>query len=130
MDDKIRVVLVKSWEITPGHFEKIISSEPSMELVGEYKDGLTAIAGCVQTEPDVVLVEWALPDMYGYELVEALRSFCPSTLVMIIEHGLTADMLQAAITVGARYFMPYDFDQQETISIIKDALQFKANNEL
>jgi DNA-binding NarL/FixJ family response regulator len=52
------------------------------EVVGEAPDGATGLALVRELEPELVLLDVALPDMSGFEVAEQLAG-APSTVVLI-----------------------------------------------
>ena len=52
--------------------QKVLASEPFD--VYTYNDGKIALAAIEQLKPDVVLLDVALPSMYGFEVCEAVRN--------------------------------------------------------
>jgi CheY-like chemotaxis protein len=47
-------------------------------------DGPTAIQYCAMIQPELVLIDLALPDIDGYELVSRLKMFMPQTPILVI----------------------------------------------
>ncbi len=47
-------------------------------------DGPTAVQYCAMIQPDLVLIDLALPDINGYELVTRLKLFMPLTPILVI----------------------------------------------
>jgi CheY-like chemotaxis protein len=50
-----------------------VSGDPDLEVVGSAPDGLSALEGIAQTEPDVVLLDLSMPKLNGIEVMEELR---------------------------------------------------------
>ena len=49
-------------------------------------DGPTAIQYCAMIQPDLILVDLALPDIDGHELVSRLKMFMPQTPILVISN--------------------------------------------
>ncbi|MCL4297088.1 MAG: GAF domain-containing protein [Anaerolineae bacterium] len=47
-------------------------------------DGPTAVQYCAMIQPDLVLIDLALPDIEGHELVARLKMFMPQTPILVI----------------------------------------------
>ena len=52
----------------------LIAGEPEIELVGECEDGSAAVEAILALEPDVVFLDVQMPEMNGYEVLEALSA--------------------------------------------------------
>ena len=48
-------------------------ANPHLQFVGEASTGAEALAACEREEPDVIVVDLNLPDMYGADLVRTLK---------------------------------------------------------
>lgn len=75
--ERIRVVVANESEPFCNAVKKVLSSEPFD--VFSYNDGAAAFEGIKGIKPHVVLLDVALPGMYGFELCEALKKE-PSTV--------------------------------------------------
>ncbi len=64
-------------------------------------DGPTAIQYCAMIQPDLILINLALPDIDGGELVSRLKMFMPQTPVLVVsDYHLASDKLQNVITTS------------------------------
>ena len=70
----IRVLLADDQALVRGGFRLILDAEPDIEVVGEAADGDEAIAGALETRPDVVLMDIRMPVLDG---IEATRRLVP-----------------------------------------------------
>lgn len=75
------------------------------EVVGEAGDGREAVAVVEQTQPDLVLMDIAMPVMDGLEAVPLVRGVAPgSTIVML--SGFPARTAEAgALEAGAHAYL-------------------------
>jgi DNA-binding NarL/FixJ family response regulator len=65
------------------------------EIVGQARDGLSAVASVRETHPDVALVDYRMPHLEGAELLEELRVSSPEMLIAVY----TADADQSIVGV-------------------------------
>lgn len=91
--DRIKVLVANESPVFCQAVEKVLSSEP-FEVIS-CNDGKSALAAIEEIVPDVVLLDVALPGMYGFEVCEAVRENPATAQVKII--------LIAAIYDKARY---------------------------
>jgi len=68
---KLKVLVANESAAFCGAVKKVLAMEPFE--VFTYNDGKTAFAAIEQLKPDVVLLDVALPSMYGFEICEAIR---------------------------------------------------------
>jgi DNA-binding NarL/FixJ family response regulator len=62
----------------------LVGAEPGMTVVGEARDGRTALRMALQLAPDVVVLDISLPEMNGIELAAALRHERPNCRVLVL----------------------------------------------
>jgi DNA-binding NarL/FixJ family response regulator len=65
------------------------------EVVGQARDGLSAVASVKETRPDVALVDYRMPHLDGAQLLEELRESAPEMLIAVY----TADSDQSIVGV-------------------------------
>jgi len=68
---KLKILVANESAAFCGAVKKVLAMEPFE--VFTYNDGKTAFAAIEQLKPDVVLLDVALPSMYGFEICEAIR---------------------------------------------------------
>lgn len=80
----------------------------------EAEDGLLAMEECTQAMPDVVLLDWNMPNMNGIEFLEALRKApggdAPKVIFCTTENDMS--YIQRAIAAGADEYIMKPFDSE------------------
>ncbi len=83
---------------------RLLLEDLKMQVVGEAADWPTALAQAPATNPDMLMVDWALvADGSGADLTE-LRMACPAAVVIVLISHLSARE-QAALSAGADAFI-------------------------
>src|SRR5438128_9284787 len=62
----------------------IVAQEPSLHVVGEAEDGAEAIRLAQELQPDIVLLDLALPQVNGLEALRQIKAERPETKVIIV----------------------------------------------
>lgn len=75
-----------------------------MQVVGEAADWSTALTLAPTTDPDMLIVDWALLPQESASALKQLRRACPAALVIVLIGQLDARQ-QAAISSGADHFI-------------------------
>lgn len=81
--------------------------DPGIAVVGEAADGASALAAVAEHEPDVVLMDLAMPGMSGIETTRAIRAAHPGTAVLVLTM-LQDDSVIAALDAGAAGYLLKD----------------------
>ena len=76
-----------------------LDSEPGMEVVGEARDGREAVALAAIAQPDVVVIDGAMPLMDGVTALPHIRDVVPDCRIVFM--SARDDMLERAMDAGA-----------------------------
>jgi DNA-binding NarL/FixJ family response regulator len=68
----IRILIADDQEMVRRGIQRILESQPDMEVVGEAADGVEAVNLARRLQPDVVLVDIRMPRMDGLEVTRLL----------------------------------------------------------
>ena len=140
MTDKIRIVLADDHALVRQGFRRILEDESDLAVVGEAGSGLEAIELVKTLQPDVVVMDMAMPEMNGLHAAREILKQRASTRILILSmysdeqyvrnaldagvHGyilkgaLETDMIRA-VAAGQQYLSP------ELASVLIRALQSK-----
>jgi DNA-binding NarL/FixJ family response regulator len=80
----IRVLTVDDHAILREGIAALIGSQPDMKLVAEAATGAEAIAAHNLHDPDVTLMDLALPDMNGIDAIAAIRKQRPRARFIVL----------------------------------------------
>lgn len=88
-----------------------------IEIVGEAEDGEVALEKCKELRPDILLVDICMPFLNGLELIEAVNSILPNTIILIITGHNEFEYAQKAIRMNVVDYIlkPIDEDELEEI---------------
>jgi len=82
--------------------------------VVEAEDGEQAFAGCQQQLPDVIMLDWNMPKMDGYEFLKALRRLPggdqPKVIFCTTENDVAH--IARALHAGANEYIMKPFDKE------------------
>ncbi len=80
----VRVLMVDDHPVVLAGLKALVAAEPDLTVVGEARDGRSALRMAMQLAPDVVVLDISLPDMNGIELAAALRNECPDCRILVL----------------------------------------------
>jgi two-component system response regulator NreC len=114
----IKVLIADDHAIVRTGLRALISSEPSMELVGEATGGLEAIELVEQTHPDALVLDLSMPDLDGIEVTKRIAPRFPELRILILTLHEDAALLRAALKAGAAGYILKRAAEAELISAI------------
>lgn len=91
--DKIRVLIVDDSFFMRKLIREILNSDPEIEVIDEAKDGVEAIGKAARLEPDVIIMDYSMPQMNGAEAAKKILEKSEKLPVIL--------MLSAYATEGA-----------------------------
>lgn len=68
----IRALIVDDEELARLHLTRLLSAEPSVEIVGEAANGIEALERIPELRPDAVFLDIEMPAMTGFDVVRNL----------------------------------------------------------
>ena len=101
----IRVLLADDQALVRGGFRLILDAEPDMEVIGEAADGNEAVAGAIQTSPNLVLMDIRMPVLDGIEATRRLVPQLGSTRVVMLTTFDIDEYVVDAFRAGASGFL-------------------------
>ena len=102
----IRVVIADDYEIIRQGIRLLLKSDPQIEAVGEAADGREAVDLVMALEPDIVLMDVAMPNLDGIQATELILKLGGPTKVLIISMYNDSHVIREAQVKGASGFLP------------------------
>lgn len=93
------------------------------DVVGIVGDGRAAVQMAEQLEPDLVLLDIAMPRMDGIEAAMQLRTVVPDAKIVFVTHHSDRNFVAAAFDAGARGYLLKCASQRELLSALDMVLR-------
>ncbi len=117
--ETIRVAIADDQQLFSGGLARIIGVQPDIEVVGEAHTGEEAVELCLETEPDVVLMDISMPVMDGVSATRKIREILPRTRILILTvHTDDAHVFQG-IKAGAQGYLLKDCTPEDLTRAIR-----------
>jgi len=117
----IGVMLVDDHAIVRSGLSTFLMICDDMELVGEASSGEQAINMCLQSKPDVVLMDLVMPGMDGATATRLIRERCPQIQVIVLTSFKEQELVQGALQAGAIGYLLKDVTVDELANAIRAA---------
>ena len=105
MEKKITVLLVDDHSLVRRGFRRMLEDEPDMEVVGEAGDGEESVKLAKKLQPQVVVMDCALPGMNGLEATRQIIGESPQTAVLMLSMHSEGTWVRQAIEAGAKGYV-------------------------
>lgn len=117
--DKIRVLLADDHTILRDGIRSLLEDETDMEVIGEAEDGHMAVKLVKQLDPDVVLMDIAMPLLNGLEATRQIKRDNPQTKVLILTMHENEEYIRQLLAVGAMGYILKDAAARELLGAIR-----------
>ena len=82
-----------------------LAAKPDIKIVGEVSIGFAAVNKSLELQPDLILLDIGLPGLDGINAVRQIRNFAPDSKVIFLTQESSADIVQEALSLGARGYV-------------------------
>lgn len=119
----IRVLIVDDHAVVRNGLEQLIRSSAGLEFAGAAANGDEAVELAREHEPDVVLMDLAMPDSDGIDATRRLLARVPSAQVVVLTSFSDRSRILAALEAGAVGYLLKDASPDEIAAGIRAAAQ-------
>jgi len=101
----IRVLLADDHAVLRDSLATYLGLHPEIEVVGEAADGLETIAQVTSLQPDVLLLDIAMPNLSGLEVTRRLKRDLPDCKIVVLSQYEDPDFVLPILQAGADGFV-------------------------
>jgi DNA-binding NarL/FixJ family response regulator len=99
------VLIVDDHRVVADGIRLVLGQHADLEVVGVAGDAAEALALAAATRPDILLIDYQLPDATGAEVAARLRERQPGLRVLFLSMVMNDAVLREAVKAGARGFL-------------------------
>lgn len=115
----VRVLLVDDHELVRRGIETVLVADPGIEIVGEAADGEQAVALAGELQPDVVVMDTAMPVCDGIDATSLIRRNLTGVRVIVLADTENDDEFFAALRAGATGFLLKDAPMDDFAATVR-----------
>ncbi|SPF44128.1 Oxygen regulatory protein NreC [Candidatus Desulfosporosinus infrequens] len=101
----IQILLVDDHTIFRAGVRVLLEMQPDFKVVGEAEDGAKALTLVRQLQPDVVLMDIAMPGVDGLSAARQIKELTPSTKIILLTQHENKEYIQPALKIGAEGYV-------------------------
>ena len=101
----IRLLLADDHHLVRQALHALIEKDPSFEVVAEAEDGQTAVDLARSLQPDVAVLDVAMPRMNGIQAAERIRKHCELCRIVILSMHQEEIVIRRAFRSGASAYV-------------------------
>jgi DNA-binding NarL/FixJ family response regulator len=100
-----RLVIIEDQTAIREMLAEILRMDPSFKLVGESGDGQRAYQLCLETKPDVIVLDAKLPGLNGVDLLRRLTKVLANLRVLVFSGHENPVLVREMLEAGANGFV-------------------------
>lgn len=116
----IRVFIADDHALIRQGIKRIIEFESDIAVVGDASDGRLALEQLNLLQPDVVLLDFHLPDMTGLDILKTLKDMDLKTKAIMLTVASDRKTLLECIQFGAEGYILKDSDTVDIVSAVRE----------
>jgi len=101
----MRIVIADDHDVVRTGLRHLLLERKGWEVCGEAKTGREAVALAIQTKPDVVVMDIAMPDLNGLEAAKQIRKALPNTEIVMLSLHVSDELVYEIVQAGVRGYV-------------------------
>ena len=119
MKKKIRILLADDHAVVRQGFRMILAVQPDMEIVGEAGNGREVVELAERLQPDVVVMDVAMPELNGMEATRRLMVSAPRARVLALSMHKDSVYVREMLRAGARGYLLKDAIDRDLLAAVR-----------
>lgn len=117
--EKITVLLADDHVLMREGTRELLEREEGFQVVGEADDGEQAVELAARLEPDVALIDIAMPKLNGIEATKQIKATCPATAVLILTAYDDDQYVFTLLEAGAAGYLLKDVRARDLVEAVR-----------
>jgi DNA-binding NarL/FixJ family response regulator len=116
----IRVLIAEDHDVVREGLKILISADSGIEIAGEASNGAMAVRLARKLQPDVVLMDLAMPKVNGLEATREIRQKVPQSKVLVLSAYKDEETLQRVLAAGVSGYITKHSAAEELLTAIRE----------
>jgi two-component system, NarL family, response regulator NreC len=114
----IRILIADDHTIVRSGVRLLLEAEPDIDVVGEALDGLQAVEFASRMQPDVILMDIAMPGLDGLEATRQIKTLFPDINVLVLTMHRSDEYFFEILKAGASGYLLKGADTSDLVKAI------------
>jgi DNA-binding NarL/FixJ family response regulator len=122
----VRILLADDHIVMRNGLRLLLERQPHLQVVGEAADGRQAVALSETANPDVVVMDIAMPNLNGIEATRQIVNRSPRTAIAILSMHSDESYVIRALKAGARGYLLKDSAEADLLAAVRALTEGKS----
>jgi DNA-binding NarL/FixJ family response regulator len=115
----IRIMLIDDHALVREALGRLLEDVSDLRVVGSFDEAEAAVSFAGREEPDVAILDVAMPRISGIEVARRLRAVSPRTRLLMLSMHARADYVQQALRAGAHGYVLKECAGREVMAALR-----------
>lgn len=119
MSSRLRIMLADDHAVVRKGFRLILSQYPEFDVVGEASNGQEAVDMALALEPDLVIMDVAMPQLNGVMATRAILEGHPHCRILMLSMHGDSVYVRESLRAGAKGYLLKDAVDHDLVSAVR-----------
>ena len=102
---RVRILIADDHPLVRQIVRSTLQQDPQLEVCGEAQDGAEAIEEAQRLQPDVVVLDVAMPVLNGFDAARGIKTKSPESAIVILSSSVDQRFIDEAKKLGIRAYV-------------------------
>jgi DNA-binding NarL/FixJ family response regulator len=119
MANTLRVLIADDHDIVRQGVRALLEAQKNWTVCAEAATGREAVAMALQQRPDIVVMDFSMPDLNGIEAITQIRASLPDLPILLLTMHESQSLAREALTAGARGIVLKNETRQDLVPAVQ-----------
>ena len=119
----LRVLLVDDHPLVRAGIRRVLEMRSGLTVAGEASDGAEALRMIGVLQPDIIVLDLAMPEIDGLEVLERLRARAPRLKILVLTVHAHPEYIRRAVQTGTDGYLLKESAVQELLTAIDSVMR-------
>jgi DNA-binding NarL/FixJ family response regulator len=115
----IRILLAEDHAVVRQGTKELLEKHHDLEVVAEASDGKEAVQLALRDRPDVVIMDFAMPELNGIEATRQIKAVAPGIAILVLTAYDSDQYVFAFLEAGAAGYLLKDVSVEKLVDAIR-----------
>jgi DNA-binding NarL/FixJ family response regulator len=101
----LRILIVDDHDVVRSGLRHMLEAQPGWTVCGEASNGRDAVEMAKELIPDVIILDYSMPDLNGLDATRQIKKAVPSAELLIFTMHDSEQMIRDVLAAGAKGFL-------------------------